>query len=222
MIHYTRLKEIRPSNISQLRVAWTYDTHDSFDGSEMQCNPIVEHGVLFATTPKVRVIALDAATGKLLWSFNPQSSTAAASRARNRGLSYWTDGKQERLFFAFRDRLFALDAKTGKPATEFGKAGIVDLKSGLGRNSESINISLTTPGIVYKTASLSEASPAKIYLQSLETSGPITRGLVRSNGRFIPFRIPVNRVMQRGPRTRGSTAEPRMTGPGCRSMINEA
>jgi len=118
-------------------------------GSEMQCNPIVEHGVLFATTPKVRVIALDAATGKLLWSFNPQPSTAIASKARNRGLNYWTDGKQERLFFAFRDKLFALDAKTGQPASEFGHNGIVDLKDGLGRNPEDINISLTTPGVIY-------------------------------------------------------------------------
>ncbi len=150
MIHYTRADEIGPSNVANVRVAWTYDTEDSFDGSEMQCNPIVEHGILFATTPKVRVIALDAATGKLLWSFNPQPSGVRASKARNRGLNYWTDGKQERIFFAFREELFALDAKTGEPAREFGTHGIVDLKNGLGRNPEDINISLTTPGVVYK------------------------------------------------------------------------
>ncbi len=150
MIHYTRLHEIGPSNVSQLQVAWAYDTDDSFEGSEMQCNPIVERGVLFATTPKVRVIALDAATGKLLWSFNPQPPTAPVGRARNRGLNYWTDGQQERLFFAFREKLFALDAKTGLPASEFGNNGIVNLKEGLGRNPEDINISLTTPGVIYK------------------------------------------------------------------------
>ena len=150
MQHYTRLHEIGPSNVSKLRVVWRYETGDSFDGSEIECNPIVEHGVLFATTPKVRVIALGAATGKLLWSFTPQPSGASASKARNRGLNYWTDGNQERLFFAFRDKLFALDAKTGQPASEFGSNGIVDLKNGLGRDPENINISLTTPGVVYK------------------------------------------------------------------------
>lgn len=151
MIHYTRLNEINPSNVSRLQVAWSYETGDAFDGSEMECNPIVEHGVLFATTPKVRVIALDAATGKLLWSFDPQPHAAGTPvKARNRGLNYWTDGSQERIFFAFRDKLFALDAKTGKPADEFGNHGVVDLKQGLGRNPANMNISMTSPGVIYK------------------------------------------------------------------------
>ena len=61
---YSTLGQITPANVSQLRVAWTYDTHDEFPGSEMQSNPIIVDGVLYATTPKLRVIALDAATGR--------------------------------------------------------------------------------------------------------------------------------------------------------------
>ena len=58
-------------------MAWTYDSHDAFKGSEMQSNPIVVDGVLYATTPKLRVIALDAATGREIWSFDPKDKTKA-------------------------------------------------------------------------------------------------------------------------------------------------
>src|SRR6266700_6542456 len=69
--HYSTLNQINRRNVSQLRVAWSFDTGDAFAGSEMECNPIVVDGVLFATTPKLRAIALDAATGQLKWSFDP-------------------------------------------------------------------------------------------------------------------------------------------------------
>ena len=59
-------------------MAWTYDTGDAFEGSEMQCQPVVAHGVLFATSPKLRVFALDAATGTLKWSFNPIPDSKSA------------------------------------------------------------------------------------------------------------------------------------------------
>src|SRR5690242_9665414 len=68
--HFSALKQINRANVKQIEVAWTYDTGDAFDGSEMQCNPIVVGGVLYATSPKMRVFALDAATGKERWSFD--------------------------------------------------------------------------------------------------------------------------------------------------------
>src|SRR5437764_846438 len=67
---YSTLRQIDRTNVDKLQVAWTFDTHDEFAGSEMECNPIVVDGVLYATTPRVRVIALDAATGRLRWSFH--------------------------------------------------------------------------------------------------------------------------------------------------------
>src|SRR5438093_1144662 len=60
-IHYSALDQINRSNIRKLRVAWSYDTGDAFPGSQMECNPVIVNGTLFATTPKLRVIALDAA-----------------------------------------------------------------------------------------------------------------------------------------------------------------
>src|SRR3954452_16617352 len=83
-IRYSALSQITRANVSQLKVAWSYDSHDAFKGSEMQSNPIVVDGVLYATTPKLRVIALDAATGREVWSFGPWVQPVSI---RNSGLS---------------------------------------------------------------------------------------------------------------------------------------
>ncbi len=148
-IHYSRLSQIDTANVSELEVAWTYDTTDAFEGSEMQCNPIVIGGVLYATSPKLRVIALDAAHGGLLWSFNPFPGQPPG-KVRNRGLSYWSDGTDRRIFVTAGHFLYSLDAGTGEPVPTFGRIGRVDLREGLGRDPESITITPTTPGLVYK------------------------------------------------------------------------
>src|SRR5205085_1605125 len=145
-IRYSKLDQINRDNVSRLQVAWTYDTGDAFPGSEMQCNPIVIDGVLYATTPRLRVIALDAANGKLLWSFDPDQGRKAPGRYRNRGLAYW----QGRIFVSARHFLFALDSKTGQLIPGFGVQGRVDLRQGLGREPKEITISDATPGVVYK------------------------------------------------------------------------
>src|SRR5688572_2643800 len=82
-IHYSTLKQIKRANVHRLAVAWSYDTGDAFDGSEMQCNPVIVGGVLYATSPKLRVFALDAATGKERWSFDPNEARKP-QRMRNR------------------------------------------------------------------------------------------------------------------------------------------
>ena len=64
---YSKLGQITPANVRQLKVAWTYETHDEFAGSEMQANPIVIDGVLYATTPKLQVFALNAARYDFSW-----------------------------------------------------------------------------------------------------------------------------------------------------------
>src|SRR5215210_4139195 len=89
---YSTLTQITPENVKNLRVAWTYDTHDAFEGSEMQCQPVVAHGVLYATSPKLRVFALNAATGAEMWSFKPEQDEKSRTRTRIRGLMYWERG----------------------------------------------------------------------------------------------------------------------------------
>ncbi len=83
---YSALRQINRANVNRLQVAWIYDTGDVFDGSEMQCNPIVVGGVLYATSPKLRVFALDAATGKERWSFDPNEGRLLGRRRRRANL----------------------------------------------------------------------------------------------------------------------------------------
>jgi quinoprotein glucose dehydrogenase len=149
-IRYSALAQINRRNVSQLRTAWTFDTGDSFPNSEMQCNPIVVDGVLYATTPKLRVIALDAADGSLRWAFDPWKDRKVFSKGRNRGLTYWRDGDHGRIYFVARHYLFALEARTGELATQFGVSGRVDLREGFGRDPAGITVTATTPGVVYK------------------------------------------------------------------------
>jgi quinoprotein glucose dehydrogenase len=144
--HYSRLSQITPQNVKQLKVAWTFDTKDAFNGSEMQANPIVIDGVLYATTPKLQVFALDAATGKQLWRFDPQNGAAPTSRIRHRGVVVHND----RVLFNYRNRLYALDRKTGRPIPTFGDSGWVDLRQGLGRPVDGLSVSASTPGVVFE------------------------------------------------------------------------
>ncbi|MDQ2899717.1 MAG: PQQ-binding-like beta-propeller repeat protein [Acidobacteriota bacterium] len=151
---YSTLKGINRGNVAQLKIAWTYDTGDSFLGSEMQCQPIVVNGILYATTPKLRLIALDAATGKLRWQFDPNPDGKTIGKSRNRGIAYWESrdntNEARRIFVVSKSFLHAVDAATGKPVASFGSGGEVDLREGLGREARNLTISATSPGIVYK------------------------------------------------------------------------
>src|SRR5215475_10048351 len=148
--HYSALRQINRENVKELQVAWSYDTGDGFDGSEMQCNPIVVDGVLYATSPKLRVFALNAATGKELWSFDPNEGRRPAGKARNRGVTYWGGDGGGRIFFGFRNWIYALDARTGEPFKNFGAAGRIDLLEDLGRAPQELSVGLTSPGLIYK------------------------------------------------------------------------
>jgi len=145
--HYSQLKQINRANVQQLKVAWSFDTGEK---GGLQDNPLVVEQTLYAYTPTQKVVALDAATGKLKWKFDP----GIAGRQPVRGMSWWTDGKERRLFAGVMSFLYCLDPETGQPITSFGEGGRVDLRKGLDRglggNYEEQSIVLTTPGVVYK------------------------------------------------------------------------
>ncbi|MFI5309749.1 MAG: pyrroloquinoline quinone-dependent dehydrogenase [Gemmatimonadales bacterium] len=144
--HYSTLSQITPANVAKLRVAWTFETHDEFPGSEMQNNPVVIDGVMFVTTPKLRVIALEAATGKELWSFDANAGRPQGPRFRHRGLVVTGD----RVLFTYRNKLWALDRRTGKPIPSFGTDGSVDLREGLDRPAAGLSVSASSPGVVFE------------------------------------------------------------------------
>ncbi len=143
--HYSSLSEINRSNVGQLKVAWSFDTHEE---GGLQSSPIIIDGVLFGISPTQKIFALDAATGKLLWRFD----SGIQGTQPNRGLSYWSDGaRDKRILVGEMNFVYALDAATGKPLSTFGKDGRIDLREGLGREPASAqSVYLTSPPVIYK------------------------------------------------------------------------
>lgn len=148
---HSPLKQIHTGNVSRLRLAWKFDTGDAGKETEMQCNPLVRHGVMYVSSPRLRVFALDAATGKPLWRFDPhEGKDPGAGKFRHRGFNYWESGNDRRLYFAAGPWLWCLNARTGRPVRAFGKGGRIDLRENLGRDASNLTITVTTPGVVHK------------------------------------------------------------------------
>src|SRR6266853_1907806 len=139
---YSPLTQINRSNVGQLQIAWQFDP--GAGGGRFQAQPIVVNGILYTVTPDSSLVALDGATGKLKWSWKSGERTSV------RGLTYWTDGKEQRLFAAFGRYIYAVDAVSGKPFADFGRLGRIDLHYDLDRDPEQQSVSLTTPGVIYK------------------------------------------------------------------------
>src|SRR6266478_2963117 len=151
---YSTLDQINRRNVSTLQVAWIYHTKDS-KLSTIECTPIVIGRVMFLTTATSKVVALDAGTGCVRWKYDPYEGVKItqprASGGVNRGVAYWTDGKQARILLGASDgRLISLDAKTGRPDPAFGKAGTVDLREGLDMDLNGLNYGPTSAPAVYR------------------------------------------------------------------------
>ena len=155
---YSSLKSINRTNVTHLKVAWTYHTGDVSDGktltsrSAFEATPLVVDGVMYITTPFSRLIALDPETGKELWAFDPKLDRERAYNLFiNRGASYWTDGKKKRVFVGTLDgRLFSIDAVTGKQDDSFGNAGWLDLRKGSADKFPGRGYGMTSPPAIYK------------------------------------------------------------------------
>ena len=113
---------------------------------EIQATPIVIDGVLYTTTPARSVIALHADRGTLIWQFDPRTTSTHV----NRGVVYWANGTERRIFFTAGRRLYSLDAGTGRPVRTFGDSGSIDLAAGLSRDIGDAYLVATSPGAIYK------------------------------------------------------------------------
>src|SRR6476661_6927633 len=97
-MRFSPLTQIDRSNVSKLRVAWEYHTRDAGEGTTIECTPVVVDGVMYVTTVRTRVVALDAATGEERWTYDPYAGPAPkggwnrASGGVNRGVAHWSDG----------------------------------------------------------------------------------------------------------------------------------
>jgi quinoprotein glucose dehydrogenase len=147
---YSPLDQINASNFNKLQLAFRFKTESLGARPEFQfqSTPLMVNGRLFTTAGTRRAaVALDAATGEMLWmhSVNEGKRGEAAPRQLSgRGLSYWSDGKEERIIYVTPGyQMVALDAKTGLRVPGFGTGGIVDLKTGLDQDG----LDLTTAEI---------------------------------------------------------------------------
>ncbi len=148
--HYSELNQIDRDNAGQLEVAWRYASAAGKSlpaSSELQVNPIVVDGVLYGRNPLYNVFALDAASGRELWTHDPPLQHVGLSNMR--GVTYWEGRAGKRIFFTTGHFLRALDATSGKVIASFGKDGQVDLREGLGRDPALISINAPSPGVVF-------------------------------------------------------------------------
>ena len=145
--HYSSLAQITPANVSKLEAVWTWHAGDLREGStQIQCNPLIIDGVLYATTPQSKLVALEASTGREIWRFSPVEPNGL-----NRGLVYWADGSDRRILFGNGHWLHAVDAVTGRLIESFGDQGRVDLSEGLGRDVTGLAIQANTPGVIFRS-----------------------------------------------------------------------
>ena len=133
--HYSPLDQVDAGNFSKLQPAWRFmtDNFGPLPETNLQSTPLMANGVLYSTAGSRRaVVAIDAATGETLWMHSENEGARGENAPRQlsgRGLAYWTDGKDERIFYVTPGyRLIALNAKTGRPVPGFGGNGVVDLK----------------------------------------------------------------------------------------------
>ncbi|MBO9612629.1 MAG: PQQ-binding-like beta-propeller repeat protein [Dyadobacter sp.] len=163
---YSSLTQINKDNVKNLQPAWTYDTGENKPGErgmDIQCQPIVIDGVMYGTTPKLKVFAVDAATGKELWKFDPFEGKRPRFHPM-RGVVYWSEGNDKRILFTAGASLFALNAENGQLVESFGKNGEVDFHDGLGDEATygydpyQFNIRNTTPGVIFKNLLITGSS----------------------------------------------------------------
>ncbi len=157
---YTPLSQINRDNASKLAVAWTWKSpyNEMRKANRMltsfayEDTPLMVGGTVYATSSLCHVAALDAQTGEQKWIFDPKSYEAGRPGNLgfvNRGVAYWTDGKHERIFIATHDaHLWALDAKTGKPVTDFGEGGKIDFSKAIPHAVVPQLYTITSPPVV--------------------------------------------------------------------------
>ncbi len=162
-LKYSPLTTIDRSNVGRLAVAWTWKTGERpitppgaaipARPGQFQATPLAIGDTLFLSTPFNRVVALDAATGRELWAYDPHAYDAGqpsnGTGFVHRGVATWSDGKQRRILIASRWRLIALDAATGRPIPTFGTNGEVDLTANILWSVERKHYTNTSPPVVY-------------------------------------------------------------------------
>lgn len=159
--HYSALAAINRKNVKALAVAWEWKTGEQpipdkgLRPGMFEATPLVIGETLYVTTPYNRVIALEAATGRQLWAYDPKGYEVEGQALSgvgyvHRGLAAWRDREKLRLFLVSHTRLICIDAESGKVVPGFGDNGIVNLANALVWNINAKHYTATSPPIVYR------------------------------------------------------------------------
>ncbi len=158
--HYSPLDRISRVTVARLAPVWEWKPNEDAMPAvgarpgNFQNTPLMIDGVLYVSTPYNRVVALDAETGRELWTFDPKAyedgQPPNGTGFVHRGVAVWRGGSGMRVFINSRARLFALDAKTGEPIASFGQNGSVDLTQGLRRPVDAKHYTNTSPPVVFR------------------------------------------------------------------------
>lgn len=156
-LKYSSLQQIDTNNYDRLAIAWVYhsENNDSTKFGPMECNPIIVENIMYGVSPKLKLFAVDATTGKALWTFDPADSVANKTWHRssvnmNRGVAYWANGNDKRIIYTVGPIVFCVDANTGKLIPSFGTDGGINLVNGLDRDPSKLFVAPTSPVMVYK------------------------------------------------------------------------
>ncbi|NBS19412.1 MAG: pyrroloquinoline quinone-dependent dehydrogenase [Flavobacteriia bacterium] len=147
---YSNLTQINTQNVDQLKLIWELEIFDPSENHKdgIQCNPIVIDNQMYVIGPDLKVHAIQASSGIINWSFDPFPGEKYSGNSR--GVTYFDDGKNGRIFFVAASDLYCLDARTGEPISGFGNQGKVSLKKGFGEEKSQLFITASTPGIIYE------------------------------------------------------------------------
>ena len=155
---YSTASDITLANVSRLEPAWRWDVGEQAmpDGTRpgnFQASPLMIDNVLYLSTPFNRVVALNAETGAQLWAFDPRAYDDGPGINlwyNHRGVAYWRDGNDARVFMNSHDRLFSVDVKTGQLVTGFGQNGYAMLREGLRNHTDKLGMRQTSPPVIFK------------------------------------------------------------------------
>jgi quinoprotein glucose dehydrogenase len=164
---YSDLDQINTGNVGQLKVAWTYHTGDKSDYMSLECSPIIVNDVLYGVSPRLKTFAINAKTGEQIWSFNPFGDSSMDGGV-SRGLTYWENKDEKRIFMFVFNKLIALDANTGRQIMNFGDSGYVDLNKNLRDDGmqHHEDVQNTSPAIIYKDLIITGSAVGEMYESS--------------------------------------------------------
>lgn len=161
---YSPLDDINKNNVKKLQLAWTFYPNDARSKeriSNSECNPIIIDGVMYATSARHRLYAINASTGEKIWSFDPFDGGEGGGVYR--GVAYWENGDDKRILHTAGDNLFAQHALTGELIKSFGTDGKVSMNVGLRGDPGKISVIPTSPGIVFEDLLILGAEVSELY-----------------------------------------------------------